>query len=79
MSQLVVRNLPVGIKEGLRRRASQHGRSLEAEARAILTDAVSDRDPVLDWLDDSAAFREETGGVELPIAPRGAAREVEPL
>ena len=79
MSQLVVRNLPVGVKEGLRRQASRHGRSLEAEARTILADAVSGRDPVLDWLDDSDAFREESGGIELPAAPLGASREVEPL
>jgi antitoxin FitA len=36
MAQLVVRNLPDEIKERLKRRARQHGRSLEAEVRDIL-------------------------------------------
>ncbi len=36
MAQLVVRNLPDDVKERLKRRASRHGRSLEAEVRDIL-------------------------------------------
>ena len=36
MAQLVVRNLPDDVKERLKRRAKQHGRSLEAEVREIL-------------------------------------------
>jgi plasmid stability protein len=40
MAQLVVRNLDDDVKEQLRRRAAAHGRSMEAEARAILRDAV---------------------------------------
>ena len=40
MAQLVVRNLDEDVKEGLRRRAKGHGRSLEAEVRDILRAAV---------------------------------------
>ncbi|MGH7925218.1 MAG: FitA-like ribbon-helix-helix domain-containing protein [Candidatus Binatus sp.] len=40
MAQLVVRNLPEGVKESLRRRANRHGQSMEAEARDILRNAV---------------------------------------
>ncbi len=36
MAQLVVRNLPEDVKKRLQRRAEKHGRSLEAEVRAIL-------------------------------------------
>lgn len=38
MAQLLVRNLPDDVKERIRQRAKRHGRSLEAEARAILED-----------------------------------------
>lgn len=78
MSQLLVRNLPDDVKERLRVRAELHNRSLEAEVREILSAAVN-VDPVLGWLDDSASFRTEHGGVELPQPERTAARPVVPL
>ncbi|VTR77353.1 FitA-like ribbon-helix-helix domain-containing protein [Cellulomonas hominis] len=78
MAQLLVRNLPDGVKERLRALAERHHRSVEAEARAILAAAVY-TDPVLAWLDDSADLREEHGGVDLPEAERTAARPVDPL
>jgi hypothetical protein len=40
MAQLVVRRLDDDVKERLRIRAKKHGRSLEAEARAILEEAA---------------------------------------
>jgi antitoxin FitA len=40
MAQIVVRKLEDDVKEGLRRRAVRHGRSLEAEVREILRDAA---------------------------------------
>ena len=40
MAQLVVRRLDDGVKERLKARAKKHGRSLEAEARAILEEAA---------------------------------------
>jgi plasmid stability protein len=39
-AQLVVRNLEPEVKTRLQRRAKKHGRSLEAEVRDILRDAV---------------------------------------
>lgn len=36
MEQVLIRNLPDGTKAALRSRAKAHGRSLEAELRAIL-------------------------------------------
>ncbi len=40
MASLVVRNIPDEVKERLRRRAAAQGRSMEAEARRILSDAL---------------------------------------
>ena len=39
MEQVLIRNLPAGTKAALRARAKQRGRSLEAEARDVLTRA----------------------------------------
>lgn len=76
MAQLLVRNLPDGVKELLRVRAERHHRSVEAEAREILAAAVS-VDPVLGWLDDSAELRAAHGGLDLPTPERSPAREVD--
>lgn len=40
MAMLTVRNLPDEVHRALRVRAAQHGRSTEAEVRAILEEAV---------------------------------------
>jgi plasmid stability protein len=40
MAQLIVRRLDDDVKKRLKARALKHGRSLEAEAREILTDAA---------------------------------------
>jgi len=40
MSMLTVRNLPDEVHRALRVRAARHGRSTEAEVRAILEEAV---------------------------------------
>lgn len=44
MEQILIRNLPAGTKVALRARAERHQRSVESEARAILTEAL-DRAP----------------------------------
>jgi plasmid stability protein len=45
MATLTIRDVDAGVKKRLRMRAARHRRSMEAEARAILSDAVSgDRD-----------------------------------
>jgi antitoxin FitA len=40
MAQILVRNIDNEVKERLRQRAVQNGRSLEAEVRALLRDSV---------------------------------------
>ncbi|WP_395942604.1 FitA-like ribbon-helix-helix domain-containing protein [Brevundimonas sp.] len=42
MAQLLVRNLSDEMVESLKRRASSHGRSVEAEHRAILETALNE-------------------------------------
>lgn len=42
MEQILIRNLPAGTKAALRARAAQNHRSVEAEARDILTKAVDE-------------------------------------
>lgn len=44
MAAVSIRDLDDGVRARLRVRAAQHGRSMEAEIRAILTDAVRDQD-----------------------------------
>lgn len=45
MEQILIRNLPSGTKAALKARAEQHRRSVEAEAREILAEAL-EREPV---------------------------------
>ncbi|WP_299054751.1 Arc family DNA-binding protein [uncultured Nocardioides sp.] len=70
MSAITVRRLPEGVKQRLRLRAAANGRSMEAEARCILVDALhADRRVDLDWVDGLMAVGAELGGVELPEVP----------
>ena len=45
MAMLTIRNLDPGVKERLRVRAAEHGRSMEAEARGILQAALGPAPP----------------------------------
>ena len=42
MEQILIRNLPAGTKAALRARAAKRHRSVEAEARDIVTTALED-------------------------------------
>lgn len=70
MAAVSVRDLDDSVRERLRVRAAQHGRSMEAEIRAILTEAVS---PAADaeGLGQALLTRfSDLGGVELQPPPR---------
>jgi len=69
-----VRDLDDGVKERLRVRAAQNGRSMEAEIREILTAAVRELQPERDWLTQLQDAAAAVGGVELDIPPRGPGR-----
>ncbi len=72
MAAVSIRGLDERVKERIRVRAARHGRSMEAEMRAILTDAVSepeeDRGLLGALLDRVSAL----GGVELELPVRSA-------
>jgi plasmid stability protein len=72
LTAVSVRNLDERVKERLRIRAARHGRSMEAEIRAILTDAVSGPGESAGLLDAILDRFGELGGVELDIAARTA-------
>jgi plasmid stability protein len=69
MAVLTIRGLDDEVRHKLRLRAAEHGRSMEAEARAILTEAVTS--PVERTLVDVLLqMRQALGGLELEIPPR---------
>lgn len=70
MTAISIRGLNDHVKERLRVRAARHGRSMEAEARTILTEAVSDPDDGGDLFDTLADRFGELGGVDLELPPR---------
>jgi plasmid stability protein len=78
MAAITVRNLDDHVKQRLRIRAAQHGRSMEAEVRAILVEAVGAEDEPKNILTRLHERFAEVGGVDLDIPPRdGTIRVVE--
>jgi plasmid stability protein len=73
MASLLIRDLDDEVKARLRVQAAEHGRSMEAEARAILASAVSGRRPprrLGSYIRDQFAG---LGGVELQLPTRDEA------
>ena len=70
LSALSIRNLDDRVKERLRVRAARHGRSMEAEVRAILTDAVAEPGEAPGLFQAIMDRFGEQGGVELDLPPR---------
>jgi hypothetical protein len=76
MPVLNIRNLPTEVHAHLRRRAARAGRSMEAEARAILTAACMESEFLLppsvlqDWVDGLYATRRPRRVVGSLIAER---------
>jgi len=66
MSAVTVRNLPEETHRALRLRAAQHGRSTEAEIRAILEAAVRPEER-LKIGSALAAFGRQFGGLDLDL------------
>jgi plasmid stability protein len=74
MASLTIRNLDTNVKAQLRQRAARHGRSMEAEARAILAQTLNA--PVMEQnLAVDIHRRFESLNIDsLPIPPRQAVR-----
>jgi antitoxin FitA len=60
MPQLLVRDVPLDVVDALKRRAAEHGRSAEAEHRAILEEVL--RPGRADFWERAAKRREELRG-----------------
>lgn len=69
MASIMVRNLDEDVKQRLRVRAARHGRSMEAEVRAILEESVRQQDNFAEALMGTFG---ELGGVELDLPARVA-------
>jgi plasmid stability protein len=69
MASIMVRNLDDDVKQRLRMRAARHGRSMEAEVRAILEESVHQQDNLAEALMGTFG---ELGGVELDLPERAA-------
>ena len=67
-----IRNLDDTVRERLRVRAAANGRSMEAEMRSILIDAVREPGDDEGLLDTLIALFAELGGVDLDLPPRSA-------
>ena len=74
MATLTIRDLDDSVRDQLRVRAARHGRSMEAEVREILAEAVSPVEAtVYDLLMD---LRRRTGGVDIdPYLPERTAAD----
>ena len=76
MASITVRNLDDGIKQRLRIRAAENGRSMEEEVRDILRTALYHQAPAQGNLANAIRARfAPVGGVELDIPPRSLMRE----
>nr|MDT0658645.1 Arc family DNA-binding protein [Micromonospora sp. DSM 115978] len=70
MAALSIRDLDDAVREKLRLRAAQHGRSMEAEIRHILTAAVAEDEPATDLFSALTDRFARLGGVELDLPAR---------
>ena len=76
MASITVRNLDDGLKQRLRVRAAENGRSMEQEARDILRAALDeDAAPVRNLGTAIHELFRPLGGVDLEILPREPMRE----
>ena len=70
MAAVSIRGLDEQVRERLRVRAARHGRSMEAELRAILVAAAYEPERPATLVDVVHQRFAEFGGVELELPPR---------
>jgi plasmid stability protein len=77
MATLIIRNFDDALKKRLRVRATEHGHSMEAEARHILQLALTEnrRQPERNLYDRIHARFAALGGVDLELPPRDPVRD----
>jgi hypothetical protein len=71
MASITIRNLPDDVKERLRVRAAQHGRSLEAEARLVLVQLVQATPEISGLPPQYAHLTPDENGLIWPNGPDG--------
>ncbi len=75
MASLTIRKLDLAVKERLRARAAQHGRSMEEEARRILSDVCGPGDRTETLADIALELFGPENGIDLDIQLRQPLRE----
>ena len=71
MAAITIRALDEETKRRLKLRAAENNRSMEAEARHILQDALGrPAHPDLTWVEQLIVLAQEAGGGDLPVPPR---------
>lgn len=70
MAAITVRNLDDEVQRGIKRRAAANNRSMEAEARAILSAAVIGSGFASDWVEATSGYRGDAISVPRRSAPR---------
>lgn len=73
MAVITVRNLDDDVQRRLKLRAATNHRSMEAEARAILSAAVRQHDLARQWVTAVTPF----GGADLDLPDRSPQRNIE--
>jgi plasmid stability protein len=76
MATITIRRLDDAVKARLRIRAASHGRSMEEEARQVLTAALAEEPKrPLNLVESIRRLVAPLGGVELELPPREFVRE----
>lgn len=73
MATITVRNLDDEVQRRLKRQAADHGRSMEAEARAILTAELTPGGLAQAWVEATNHLR----GDEIPLPERSEPRQID--
>jgi antitoxin FitA len=73
VANITVRNLDDEVQRRLKQQAVEHGRSMEAEARSILTAALTRGGLAQAWVEATEDLR----GDEIPLPERSRPREVD--
>ena len=73
VANITVRNLDDEVQRRLKQRAAEHGRSMEAEARSILTAALARGGLARAWVEATEDLR----GEQIPLPQRSVPRKVD--
>ena len=77
-ASITIRRIDKSVKQKLRVRAAQNGRSMEEEVRVILFDVVEGKLPPKDQYSSIRSKILPLGGVDLKIPPRSTKRREPP-